>query len=86
MATLGVNDLISQIRTGASSMADSLVKRHEFDMAMTMGVSAMQFRQLEERKKTSDQVNNNRTMTALVDNQLTFYRREYNDLPGKMTY
>ena len=56
---------------------NKISESHEFNLAFKMNGAAKSLAQTLDQEKTSAQVGNNKIFTALINNQLQFYRKDY---------
>ena len=82
----GIDDLLSSMRESSRNYLRVVEETFEDNFARTMMVTAMMYAQLEDQKKTTDQVGNNELTRIVIDHQLERYKNEYNDLPNKMRH
>lgn len=84
--TTSVDDVIGQMRTNSEIFLDRIESEFELGFAKTLLVTATQQAQLEDNRKSTDQVKYNKMTTTIVNGQLERYKNEYNDLPNKMRH
>ncbi len=63
--------------SGLTGAFDMMSDAHEFSLAAKSAATAMKLSDLSDREETSKQVQNNRIVSTLIDNQLSFYRNDY---------
>ena len=56
---------------------DRMQEGHEFRLAQVSVTTAMTLSQMEDMEKTAKQIQNNKIVTTLINNQLQFYRKDY---------
>ncbi|MGY6644013.1 MAG: hypothetical protein ACXIVD_02235 [Salinarimonas sp.] len=81
-----MEDIKSNMRENSRNFLRAREEQFEQDFALTMLATAKTKNQNANQHKTTTQVINNKTTTAVIEYQLDRYGNEYNDLPNKMRH